>query len=69
MIELFKYANALQLINPADNIAQFIQNVCGVINHYKQVAASGGSRSGDEPEPTPVDPEVTPAEPEQQTEG
>ena len=69
ILELFKHTNALQRIMPSDNIAQFIQNINGVINHYKQVAASGGSHSGDEPEPTPVDPEVTPAEPEQQTEG
>jgi hypothetical protein len=47
----------------------FIQNINGIINHYKQVAASGGSRSGDEPEPTPVDPDVTPVEPEGTTEG
>ncbi len=69
LLELFKYANALQRITPSDAIAQFIQNINGVINHYKQVAASGGSRSGDEPEPTPVDPDVTPVEPEQPTEG
>jgi hypothetical protein len=69
IIELFKQANALQRITPSDKMATFIQNSCGVINHYKQVAASGGSHGGDEPEPTPVDPDVTPVEPEQQTEG
>ena len=65
LLELFKHTNAMQRITPADNIAQFIQHITGVINHYKQVAASGGSHSGDQPEPTPVDPEVTPVEPEQ----
>ena len=69
LLELFKQANALQRIAPTDSVGDFIQNVCGVINHYKQVAASGGSHSGDEPEPTPVDPDVTPVEPEQPTEG
>ena len=69
IIELFKHTNALQRIMPSENIALFIQNINGVINHYKQVAASGGSRSGDEPEPTPVDPDVTPVEPEGTTEG
>lgn len=68
LLELFKHSNALQRIAPTDSVAQFIQNVCDVINHYKQVAASGGSHSGDQPEPTPVDPDVTPVEPEQQTE-
>lgn len=68
ILELFKHTNALQRIMPSDAIAQFIQNINGVINHYKQVAASGGSRSGDEPEPTPVDPDVTPVEPEQPAE-
>ena len=69
LLELFKHSNALQRIAPSGSIADFIQNINGVINHYKQVAASGDEHSGDEPEPTPVDPEVTPAEPEQQTEG
>ena len=69
LLELFKHTNALQRIAPSDSVGDFIQNICGVINHYKQVAASGGSHSGEEPEPTPVDPEETPAEPEQQTEG
>ena len=69
LLELFKHTNALQRIAPSGSVGDFIQHINGVINHYKQVAASGGSHSGDEPEPTPVDPEVTPAEPEHQTEG
>ena len=69
LLELFKQANALQRIAPTESVGQFIQNICGVINHYKQVAASGGSHGGDQPEPTPVDPDVTPVEPEQQSEG
>ena len=69
LIELYKYTNAMQRITPSESIGTFIQNINGVINHYKQVAASGGSHSGDQPEPTPVDPDVTPVEPEQQTEG
>ena len=59
--------NALVRIAPDDAIRQFIQNVCGIINHYKQVAASGGSHSKEEPEPTPVDPDVTPVQPEAQS--
>ena len=69
LLEMFKHSNALQRIAPTDSVAQFIQNVCGVINHYKQVAASGGSHSGDQPEPTPVDPDTKPVEPEEHPEG
>lgn len=68
LLELFKHSNALQRIAPTGSVGDFIQNICGVINHYKQVAASGGSHSGEEPEPTPVEPDVTPVEPEQPTE-
>lgn len=66
LVEMFRHANALVRIAPDEHIRQFIQNVCGVINHYKQVAASGASHGGDEPEPTPVDPDLTPVEPEAQ---
>ena len=59
MTELFKQANALQRVTPSESMGEFVQNICGVINHYKQVAASGGSHSGDKPEPTPVDPDTT----------
>ncbi len=65
LTEIFRQANALVRIAPDEAIRQFIQNVCGIINHYKQVAASGGSHSKDEPEPTPVDPDVTPVTPEE----
>ena len=64
LTEMFRHANALVRITPDDGIRAFVQNVCGIINHYKQVAASGGSHSKDEPEPTLVDPDVTPVEPE-----
>ena len=64
LIEIYRHTNALGRIAPTEDINRFIQNVCGIINHYKQVAASGGSHSKDEPEPTPVDPDVTPVEPE-----
>ena len=65
LTEIFRQANAIVRIAPDEAIRQFIQNVCGIINHYKQVAASGGSHSKDEPEPTPVDPDVTPVTPEE----
>ena len=65
LTEIFRQANAIVRIAPDESIRQFIQNICGVINHYKQVAASGGSHGKDEPEPTPVEPEVTPEETEE----
>ena len=66
LTEIFRQANAMVRIAPGDSIRQFVQNVCGIINHYKQVAASGASHGKDDTEPQPEpqpEPEPTP-EPE-----
>ena len=56
LIEAYRQVNAAVRIVPMPEIEQAIQEVCGIIEHYKAVAAQPAHRPGKEdpdPEPTP----------------
>ena len=54
LIEAYRQVNAAARIVPMPEIEQAIQDVCGIIEHYKLVASEAKHRKGgDEPEPTP----------------
>jgi hypothetical protein len=53
LIEAYRQVNAAVRIVPMPEIEQAIQDVCGIIEHYKLVASEAKHRKGDEPEPGP----------------
>jgi len=53
LIEAYRQVNAAVRIVPMPEIEQAIQDVCGIIEHYKLVASEAKHRKGDEPEPEP----------------
>ena len=53
LIEAYRQVNAAARIVPMPEIEQAIQDVCGIIEHYKLVASEAKHRKGDEPEPGP----------------
>jgi hypothetical protein len=60
LIEAFHQVNAASRITPLPEIDAAIQEVCGIIEHYKLVAAQPAKKQGKEdPEPEPT-PEPTP---------
>lgn len=60
LIEAFHQVNAAARITPLPEIDAAIQEVCGIIEHYKLVAAQPAKKQGkDDPEPEPT-PEPTP---------
>ena len=60
LIEAFHQVNAAARITPLPEIDAAIQEVCGIIEHYKLVAAQPAKKQGKEdPEPEPT-PEPTP---------
>ena len=55
LIEAYRQVNAAVRIVPMPEIEQAIQEVCGIIEHYKLVAAEAKHRKGgDDPEPGPT---------------
>ena len=60
LIESFHQVNAASRITPLPEIDAAIQEVCGIIEHYKAIAAQPAKRQGkDDPEPEPT-PEPAP---------
>ena len=53
LIEAYRQVNAAARIAPLTEIDTAIQEVCGIIEHYKLVASEAKHRKGDEPEPGP----------------
>ena len=53
LIEAYRQVNAASRIAPLTEIDTAIQEVCGIIEHYKLVASEAKHRKGDEPEPGP----------------
>ena len=55
LIEAYRQVNAASRIAPLTEIDTAIQEVCGIIEHYKLVASEAKHRKGgDEPEPGPT---------------